>query len=111
MTTDENTQTVVERAWQEAESIFPWHTPHGIDPRDEPVRQWREGFDIGATFAATITPEQVEAVARVLYLQVRFAIEADWDTPGRESENIKDLYRMRARAMLRAAGFQIGADS
>lgn len=90
----ENTQTVVERA-NALSAGWCQHTDG---------EAWRAtGFIEGATFAATITPEQVEAAARAIF---RANDGIDWDLAERDHAQ----YREDARAALTAAGFQIEAD-
>lgn len=90
-------ETVVKRAQQEAKHEY------------VPTRE-RIAYIKGATFAATVTAEQLEAAARAHYLRAGFTTEDDWNVPGRESERVKDGHRKYARAMFRAAGFRVRAD-
>lgn len=97
---DENTQTVTAE-WAESDE-------REIRP-DAIVLRGQEAQEAGRAmlaWAGHVTVEQVEAAARALYL-LGLAVEADWDTPGRESENVKDRYRMHARVALEAAGFTV----
>lgn len=95
-------ETVVKRAQQEAK--------HEYEPGLTLTAWERIAYIKGATFAATVTAEQVEAAARAHYLRAGFTTEDDWNIPGRESERVKDGHRKYARAMFRAAGFRVRAD-
>ena len=85
--------TVIERAQQEAERRrgLRWTEPLWINPREAVP------FVLGAEFAATITPEQVEAAARAI------------QSSERDAGNVAgiDWCRQRARAVLIAAGFEV----
>ena len=98
----ENTQTVVERAQREAERFYPRiPTRFPADNEQASVNMaLRSAHRAGATFAATITPEQVEAAARAIQ-----GIE-------RNAGNVAGIEwcRRRVQATFTAAGFQIEAD-
>lgn len=99
--------SIIERAQQEAKREY---VP-GLT-----LTAWeRVAYIKGATFAATITPEQVEAAARGMYLADRKDTlpegfpERQWDNePGLGT--IRDDYVRRATAAFIAAGFQIEGD-
>lgn len=96
-------ETVVKRAQQAAKHEYESNLY-------SPTARERIAYIKGATFAATVTAEQLEAAARAHYLRAGFTTEDDWNIPGRESERVKDGHRRYARAMFRAAGFRVRAD-
>jgi hypothetical protein len=80
--------SVIERAQQEANAEW-----RGTIPR--------EAYVSGASFAATITAEQVEAAARAIYTSRGSDM---WE---REQEAVRQRYRTEARAAFVAAGFEV----
>ena len=92
--------TVVERAGERARQMWVPFVAirHG--------GRLRDAFTQGATFAATITPEQVEAAARA-FCESSGDDEWDGSLPAAVAEGYREDYRRDIRAAFRAAGFEV----